>query len=407
VVGGGAGAAGRRVWGGRVRGGLAAALAGLLVGAGLAGCAAPRVREPWPRTPSLAAVVEGEPVVRGWGDEPSPELRASLAEAVAVRRAAGEADDEPAELLALTGGGINGAFGAGFLVGWSEAGTRPRFDLVTGISAGGLLAPFAFLGEEADERLRAAFLAVEPGQIYRRRGLFELWAADSLLDTEPLAELIEHVYDDALLARIGEEHRRGRRLWVGTVNLDARRPVVWDLGALAARGTPGSARLFRQVLRATSAVPGVFAPVYLRSVVDGSAGDEMHVDGGVANQVFGYGVVLGDHRRRDLRQAPTRLWVLRNGRPGLGYEPVAPRLAAVAGASLRSLTHHQGDADLYRLHAFCARDGVEFRYASMPPEAMVEAGAEEKTRATPAELFELGRALGREGEAWRSTLPGF
>ena len=77
-------------------------------------------------------------------------------------------------LLAISGGGSNGAFGAGFLCGWTESGTRPDFKVVTAVSTGSLQAPLAFLGPDYDHILRAIFTTHGTEEIYQRKRPLEV-----------------------------------------------------------------------------------------------------------------------------------------------------------------------------------------------------------------------------------------
>src|SRR4029079_4387815 len=167
------------------------------------------------------------------------------------------------------GGGDNGAFGSGLLVGWGEAGHRPEFKLVTGVSTGSLIAPFALVGAEYDLQLRQVYTTISADDVYRDRGLLKAVFDDAMEDTSPLAGLIARHADADLLAAIAREYKKGRLLLIGTTDLDAERPVIWDIGALASSAHPGALALFRQILRASSAVPGVFQPVLIDVELDG------------------------------------------------------------------------------------------------------------------------------------------
>jgi predicted acylesterase/phospholipase RssA len=191
-----------------------------------------------------------------------------------------------ASYLAVSGGGDNGAFGAGLLVGWSENGTRPSFKLVTGISTGAPIAPFAFLGSAYDPQLRAVYTDITPSEVYQRRWLIEAVFNDALSDTDPLFQLISRYADADLLAAIAREYRKGRVLLIGTTNLDQQRPILWNIGAIAASGQPGALDLFRKILRASASIPGVFPPVMIDVEAGGHRYQEMHVDGGAVAQTF-------------------------------------------------------------------------------------------------------------------------
>ncbi|MBY0460968.1 MAG: patatin-like phospholipase family protein, partial [Gemmataceae bacterium] len=191
---------------------------------------------------------------------------------------------KPQHVLALSGGGLFGAYSAGVLDGWSRTGTRPEFDVVTGTSAGALIAPFAFLGSEYDTHAMRLYTGVRARDIFRVRSLVALPFSDAFATTEPLRGLIEQNVTPDLMARIADQHRAGRRLYVGTTDLRTRRAVVWDMGAIAGRPAPEGVNLFRDVLLASAAVPGVFPPVPFRITVDGREETEYHVDGGITAQ---------------------------------------------------------------------------------------------------------------------------
>ena len=192
--------------------------------------------------------------------------------------------------LALSGGGANGAFGAGFLNGWSSAGNRPVFKIVTGVSTGALMAPFAFLGPSYDPSLREFYTTTSSRDIFILGSLFNLARRflfdEALADTGPLARLIERHVDAELVQRVAEAHDRGRRLYIGTVDLDSLGFVVWNMGLIAKSGRPEALILFRKVMLASASIPIVFPPVFFDVEADGQRFDEMHVDGAVGARVF-------------------------------------------------------------------------------------------------------------------------
>lgn len=176
--------------------------------------------------------------------------------------------------LALSGGGDGGAFGAGYLAGWSASGKRPKFAVVTGSSTGALMAPFVFLGARYDDALHKNYTTTTAADV------FEFGSTpESLLDDWPLKKTIEKRVTPELLQAIAAEYRKGRRLFVVTTNLDAGRPVVWNMGAIAAQGGDDALKLFREVLLASSSIPGVFQPAQIGVTVDGRQVNEMHADG--------------------------------------------------------------------------------------------------------------------------------
>jgi predicted acylesterase/phospholipase RssA len=171
-------------------------------------------------------------------------------------------------------------------VGWSGTGTRPSFKLVTGISTGALIAPFAFLGPAYDQQLRDVYTGIGPDDVYERRLLLSAIFSDALTSTDPLFHLIARYANADMLAAIAREYDRGRLLLIGTTNLDVQRPVIWNIGAIAKTGQPAALDLFRKILLASASVPGVFPPVLIDVEAAGAHYQEMHVDGGAAAQTF-------------------------------------------------------------------------------------------------------------------------
>jgi len=371
-------------------------------------------RQPVPIDATDRAVIPGMPDVRDWGDEPSPHFQEDLIQSVREAWEANGSDPGslPMRALVLSGGGSNGAFGAGFLNGWTAAGTRPTFKLVTGISTGALIAPYAFLGSDYDANLEEVFTTVTKKDIYEFRSPFTVLKKDSLTRTDPLALKLEEVIDDDMLQAIAGEHRRGRRLFVGTTNLDAQRLVVWNMGAIAASGRPGSLDLFRQVLLASASIPVAFPPVYIEVEVDGRRFDEMHVDGGVIAEFFLWGAMVDIVDARyglqvdSDQSAPASIYIIRNSQIDAAAEQVKPKLIDIASRSMVTLLKAVAMGDLIRIWALAERDGVEFNYVGIPPE---HAEADVSTFDPPdmRRLFELGRAMALDPDPWRKEPPSW
>jgi len=187
-------------------------------------------------------------------------------------------------MLALSGGSDSGAYGAGFLNGWSASGARPTFSIVSGVSTGALIAPFAFLGPAYDPVLRSLYTQTFASDVFTIRPVPAGLLGSSFADTSPLQRRISELVTPKLLAAIAREHAEGRRLYVVTTNLDAQRAVVWNMGEIASRPHPNSLAVFRQVLLASTAVPGLFAPVLIDVEASGRRFQEMHADGGTITQ---------------------------------------------------------------------------------------------------------------------------
>ena len=261
---------------------------------GVAGCSIPERGVAVPQVDTERALPLGLANARFFADaDPramTEEGMRSVEREQAILRAAGTPANRlpPVTYLAVSGGGDNGAFGAGLLNGWTQTGTRPEFKMVTGVSTGALIAPFAFLGPDYDPALREVYTSMTAEKVYRARGLRAALFDDAMADTGPLAEIISRYADQKMLDAIAREYQKGRLLMIGTTDLDAQRPVIWNIGAIAASGHPGALELFRKILRASAAIPGAFQPVFIDVEIDGKKYQEMHVDGGAIAQLFLY-----------------------------------------------------------------------------------------------------------------------
>jgi len=274
----------------------------------------------------------------------------------------------PAVYLAISGGGDNGAFTAGLLNAWTAAGTRPEFRLVTGISTGALIAPFAFLGSKYDATLKEIYTTISPKDILVSRSLLAGVLSDAMADNAPLLALTRKSVNAALLKEVAAEYARGRFLLIATGDLDARRPIIWDMGKIAGYGTPEALDLFVRVMVASASIPGGFPPMMIEVEAGGKHYQEMHVDGGIMAQVFAYpaairvkeeAAALGVTRER-------RLYVIRNARLDPDWAHVERDTMSIAGRAVASLIHSQGIGDLYRIYATAERDGVYFNLGFIP-----------------------------------------
>jgi hypothetical protein len=381
--------------------------------AALAGCAGIRPHSPPPQKAEARVQIPGMPGVRTWGNEFSPVFQKDMIESIHQEERSGLfKEGDTVSVLAISGGGGDGAFGAGLLCGWSAAGNRPRFKLVTGISTGALTAPFAFLGPAYDEKLKKVYTTISSKDVFKLKSLFGMLQTDAIALNDPLAKLTTEYVDEKMLADIAAEHAKGRRLYIGTAALDAQRPVVWNMGAIAASGHPEALDLFRQVMIASAAVPVAFPPVYIKVEADGQRYDEMHVDGGVANQVFLYGPVLNPLKMqkefgisRPRRQF--RVFVIRNTQIKANWQAVKPLMRAIAPRSVSSLIKAQGIGDLYRIFATSRRDGFDFNLAVIPDEMDTANRADEFDKHVMNVLFDTGYRLARYGYRWFKEPPGF
>jgi hypothetical protein len=314
----------------------------------------------------------------------------------------------PASLLALSGGGDGGAYGAGLLAGWTAAGTRPEFVLVSGISTGALIAPFAFLGPKYDGLLRAFYTETPRERIVRSRTLLSAVTNDAIEDTAPLRELIAAAVTREFLDEITAEYARGRQLWISTVNLDARRRVIWNMTRIAASRDPRAVALFRDVMIASAAIPGAFPPVMIDVEADGGTYHEMHVDGGAMAQVFIYppALKLAELSEEQGGRRERHLYVILNSSVRGDWAETGRRAITIAGRAIDALIHSQGIGDLYRIYLTSQRDGVDFNLAYIPDEFDAP-HPEQFDNTYMRALFAAGFKRAEAGYAWHKGPPGF
>jgi predicted acylesterase/phospholipase RssA len=316
---------------------------------------------------------------------------------------------QPFNVLVLSGGGAYGAFSAGVLAGWTESGTRPSFDVVTGVSTGALVATLAFLGPEYDPFLKRFYTTVTDKDVYARKSDIAALFSDSFRESKPLAKLIDAVVDSKLLKAIAAEHAKGRRLYVGTTHLDARRLVVWDMGEIAARGTPLNLGLFRQVLLASASIPGFFPPVPIHVEVDGKPSEELHVDGGVTASVFFRPPHVPRERFRQLGDRPlegSNVYIVVAGKLYADPGCVERRLLPIAADSISALLYSKTRGDLFQLYALALATGMNYRMTAIPPDLDVPRDATSFDPAVMTWLYEVGRQQAKAGNEWRATPPG-
>jgi len=353
------------------------------------------------------------PYARFYADSDPGVLRALAYEVIAKARAERERqgvkpeDAPPAAFLAISGGGDDGAFGAGLLVGWTAHGDRPMFSVVTGISTGALSAPFAFLGPEYDDALKSVYTETSSDDIVNKEPIKGLLTGDAVTDTTPLKRMIGRYVDDKMIRRIGEEYEKGRLLLIATTNLDQGRSVIWNIGAIAQSRDPRARELIIEVLRASASIPGAFPPVMLDVTVDGKRYEEMHVDGGAVSQVFLYppqmrlrSVVPARASRKDVA------YIVRNGRLFRPEESVKRQTLAIAGQAIATMTASNGMNDLYRIYLTTERDKLDYNLAYLDDEFTVPYKGP-FDRAYMNTLFDFGYRKGAAGYPWRKTPPGY
>jgi predicted patatin/cPLA2 family phospholipase len=382
---------------------------------GLTACASTyldEARNPVPELLVVQADVPGYSNIRFWGDNAAGLNKDAIALRLRQLKEAAKTDptisSKNLHLLTVSGGGSNGAFGAGLLVGWTAAGNRPNFDLVTGISTGSLIAPFAFLGPAHDDKLRESYTTISGKDIYKKKSILGAVTSESAADNAPLRNLVAKYVDETLVAEIAAEHAKGKRLLIGTTNIDAERPVIWDIGSIASSGESGRLALIRDILVASASIPGLFPPISIKVTADGTQYDEMHVDGGTTNQVF---LAPSNLSSKKIDQATgvkrkRTVYVIRNGKVAPEWSAVKPKLASIAGKSVSALIKTQGIGDLYRIYTGTVREGIDFNVIWVPDSFTMK----EPTPFDPTymkALFELGYETGKDGIPWSKVPPGY
>ncbi len=311
------------------------------------------------------------------------------------------ATDGAIDVLALSGGGSGGAFGAGVLVGLSEAGARPQYEVVTGVSTGALIAPFAFLGSDWDSLLIEAFSGEATENLLEPMGIGILFSS-SIYDGEPLRRLVSRYVSDDLLRAVAREYRAGRKLWVATTNLDREESVFWDLGAIAVAAGDGNAQaktLFIDVLVASASVPGVFPAVLLDVADAGARYQEMHVDGGASTPFFVAFDVLAalNHRVDGLRNA--QIYVIANSQLAGTPRTTPANTLSIVSRAFTSTVNHMTQSALTETFAFSERNEMLLSFTSVSasyPFAGPLAFAKDDMR----RLFSYGRQCAAQGKVW-------
>ncbi|MFA4981440.1 MAG: patatin-like phospholipase family protein [Candidatus Omnitrophota bacterium] len=382
------------------------------------GCATLRPRNAVPLDFDGKVTISGMPDIRTDIDNPDPiVMQKSLVDSFKQE----DKDAYPSSgsgvkiypVLAISGGGANGAYGAGLLKGWSEEGSRPLFKIITGVSSGSIIALYTFLGKEYDEALEKFFTTMSTKDIMKQKNFFSIMLGDSLFSSAPLAKKISAIVDGKLMTKVAEEHKRGRRLFVGTVNLDAQEFVVWDMGALACKGGSDSLLMFRKIILASCSLPMTFSPVHFKvSDVTGELYDEMHVDGGTIRGVFyinrltknmeGAAKLFGI----DPSKYRPQIYILSNTYMSPIRQQVKDDLVGISVRSLDTVVAAANNGDIYRLYATAKKRGLDFNLAYIPSDFKPD----------PKELFdkkEMQRLFKRgyddavNGYEWHKTPPGY
>jgi predicted acylesterase/phospholipase RssA len=383
----------------------------LLAGSLVTACSPPERKPAVPEDLENQAEVAGLPGVRYMNDI-TPLVKDAIdagQREIGARAAQGETGPlPPANYLALSGGGDKGAFGSGLLLGWTAAGTRPEFKLVTGVSTGALIAPFAFLGSKYDDQLKAVYTNISNKDIMRKRGFQAAVMDDALADNAPLWQLAKKYVTAEMMHDIAVEHGKGRMLLIGTTNIDSMKGVLWNVGKIAASGKPEALDLLHRILVASAAIPAAFPPVLIDVEAGGKQYQEMHVDGGATAQVFVYppAFMLKEAAAAAGLDRERHVWIIRNARLDPDWSDVQRRTLSIAGRAISSLIQTQGRGDLFRIFAVTQRDGVDFNLVYIP--ATFDAPhPEDFDTGYMRALFQFGYDMAAKGDPWEKAPPGY
>lgn len=324
----------------------------------------------------------------------SPALTAVLQEALKP-----DANGE-INALALSGGGANGAYGAGLVYGWARAGDLPQFQLVTGVSTGALTAPFAFLGPKWEDQLRKSYMEGKIYVLLKGRGVLSL-ITPGLYSRAPLDDLVRGYVTDDLLRAVAAEHAKGRRLLVATTNLDTEQLNIWDMGAIATRGGAGARELFAQVMVASASVPGVFAPSFIEVQSGARKFEEMHVDGQTQSAFFAVPPALFLAKTPTTTQPHVRFFIIVNGRLDSKFA-VTPRSALpILGRSFDVAAKASVKQMLISTSEFCHRFTCSVQVSSLPLDEKDDP-LDFRVKHIRS-LFAAGETSMEAGKAWRDV----
>ena len=373
------------------------------------GCSGLPERNPLPESLSDTAGIPGIAGARYWADEPPPETDdwfKLTKEQLKTQYPA--AYGQPHNYLAISGGGQRGAFGAGLLCGWTVTGKRPQFTMVTGISTGALIAPFAFLGPQYDPVIKEIYTRYSTSDIVEKRSLLKSLLGDAAADTSPLQEKIAKYVDEDVMAAIAAEYAKGRVLDLVTTNLDAARPVAWNIGRIASNGTPEALQLIRDIMLASASIPAAFPPVMFDVEANGQLYDELHVDGGATSVMYLYPIGLDWGRlieQLEVKGKPN-VYILRNGRWRKQWSSVDRSTIPVAIRTIDSLMGSAVLGDSYRIYLATQRDGIQYNLAYIP-ESFDEEASESFDKEYMTKLFNLGYQMAIDGYQWNAVPPGY
>jgi predicted acylesterase/phospholipase RssA len=375
----------------------------ILVIAVVTGCAPAIKRNPVPEALVDVAGIKNLEDVRFWGDVAPPNMEAWLKEA-----RWDEMESKSHHYLALSGGGEDGAYGAGFLNGWTAMGTRPEFTYVTGISTGAILAPFAFLGPDYDDEIKEFYTEFDTADLIKPWPLSKIFSKAALYDNLLLRSTIKKYITQEVMEKIAAEYKKGRILDIGTTNLDTERPVIWSIGRIASSGDANALELIHDIIIASTSIGGAFPPVIIDVEANGISYDEMHVDGGTVNQVFVYplGLDFDEVKERIGMTDNPQLYVVRNAPLKPIYQAINYSVIEILERSADSLLRTQGMGDIDLIYLEARRDGLDFNLTYIPDD-FTEVSKAPFDRDYMNKLYKVGYDQALRGGEWEDAPPGY
>ena len=367
----------------------------------VAGCAAMHREQAPEMAPNTTTPVGFQSIVRydnsySNGD---PRVIGSRFSEILQRHRAASLDGQ-LNILALSGGGAGGAFGAGALVGLSRRGERPQFDVVTGVSAGALIAPFAFLGPAWDAQLADAFSGARTEHLLDSRGIGNL-LRPGIYGSESLVDLVDHFVTDELILAVAQQAEQGRLLLVATTDLDKEETVIWDMGRIAAHGGEAARTLFRNVLVASASIPGVFSPIVIPVEKAGVRYDEMHVDGDVTVPFF-VAPALTYQPTDASSLSGANIYVLVNGQLGGAPYTTPVDTASIISRTFSATLTHLARTNIALTSEFAEKYDMNFKFSSIPTDYPFRGPLDFHESAMRA-LFNYGAFCAREGRLWTTV----
>ncbi|UPJ65939.1 patatin-like phospholipase family protein [Bradyrhizobium sp. 191] len=351
-----------------------------------------------PRTPYTAAEASTSRVLdidglRRYADDPVTKFSFEKTNSTATR-----------SYLALSGGGADGAYGVGVLNGWTAARTRPTFTVVSGVSTGGLIAPFAFLGPQYDDTLKEVYTSGIAESLLNDPSIMRVLFGSGLFGNTRLRELVARYVGPEILAQVARENAKGRKLLVVTTDLDTQRTAIWDMGKIAAVGTPEALKLFRDVMAASASIPLVFPPIMIDAEGQGRKFQEMHVDGGVTAPVLTLPEALLFQSGRMPGSARMDIYILVNKKIERNFELVSNGTIDVASRSLSAITQSQTRSIIFSTYDFAKRNRLGFHLSYIARDYPAPPSEGFDTTYMRA-LYQYGYEKAASGQAWTSTLP--